>query len=588
MANKLITTGNIQPLLTDVAEKISDINEQLHEPQTVNIEYPNNTAQVSVDATGTKYNMIESPESTIELNGRTLVNLWKSDNKDNFSLSDTSVLNEDGSITCEGTSQWNQASYKKIELFKPNTEYTLFTIVYENTLDSFFYPINTSNVGCIFNGNPHVMIGAGFTGTHISKVVSKTDFTDCNTSIRSFVDIKCTTGKITFKCVVLEGDYTNVPVKYFEGLKSAGETKGIEVKSIGKNLIDIVNDEHYSIGTNTFVIKDNKITFNATPNLYGIRYDIGDKFEIGKTYKMSFAYEGDELKSSCGFRLVAKDGTHVYPDGTTIVPKATFTINKEIEAVQIYVGMPYTGQKQITLSNIQIEKGVEATEYEPYKENIVTLPEVEPLRSLPNGVCDEAFIHDDKLVITRNLSEIVLNGTENITAYYDGTYCFNIYHSPNIPIYYDNAQILVINDKLNSFSADDMYLKRNDTGNNFITARKNGLIISVNDFTSIDEIKTWLVNNNVTVIYKLATPTYEWYELPSPYLYKDGNIFVETGAIPLTANSHEINVSMRSVIDTNVEEITQIKEELNTLDLEIATQEDVGDMWQGLLKGGTN
>ena len=59
---------------------------------------------------------------------------------------------------------------------------------------------------------------------------------------------------------------------------------------------------------------------------------------------------------------------------------------------------------------IQVSEGTSITSYEPYQESIQELKLNEPLRSLPNGVCDE--ITEDGTEI-RRVGKIVFNGSEN-------------------------------------------------------------------------------------------------------------------------------------------------------------------------------
>ena len=166
----------------------------------------------------------------VKLEGRTLVNLWGNKSSD-FLLSGQATFNEEaGYIEITSTSQrYSNVFTKYTENLKPSTLYTIIVDVLENTFTNI--PIlrvssadsTTDNNNSCFN-EPKVING-GETGRFIFKLTTISDFSNVNVGLRTFVgndnaEIGC---KLKFRIIILEGDYTQNPPNYFEGLKSVGE-----------------------------------------------------------------------------------------------------------------------------------------------------------------------------------------------------------------------------------------------------------------------------------------------------------------------------------------------------------------------------
>ena len=159
------------------------------------------------------------------------------------------------------------------------------------------------------------------------------------------------------------------------------------------------------------------------------------------------------------------------------------------------------------ISNLQLEEGSQATEYEPYQESTYNCLLDEPLRQLPNGVCDT--LEKDKVV--RRIGKSVLNGTEewgiqstntngnglvnfSLSNYFRRKYGENNTLCDRIPI----GGIIGVETR-------ESYL----FGNQTLYIRK---LISSN-ITTVSDLKQWLQANPTTVYYELAEPTEE--QLPT-------------------------------------------------------------------------
>lgn len=146
----------------------------------------------------------------------------------------------------------------------------------------------------------------------------------------------------------------------------------------------------------------NTIRIKAGSNLYGIQMD-GSILEVGKTY--TFSLESDN--KYVGWRLGYADGTYSsISDGNSNI--RTMTIEKEVDHIWFYVGMPYNATEDILLSHIQITEGDKVPRYRACKsKNLIPFP-----YDIKSG--------DSKSGITVTIQDdggIVLNGTNTEDAW---------------------------------------------------------------------------------------------------------------------------------------------------------------------------
>ena len=164
------------------------------------------------------------------------------------------------------------------------------------------------------------------------------------------------------------------------------------------------------------------------------------------------------------------------------------------------------------LYDIQLEKYV-ATEYEPYQESVVT-PTGFKLNAIGN-VKDRLFKKDGLWQVERKLKEEILNGTE--TWFKHNTY--NLYYCENSNI----AKTYIVGGNGRTYGLCKEYPY--ETNNNLLTSIKGIFTMYSPDatmnmrfcfapfesenVTTLDGWKARLQSNPVTVMYELATPTYE-------------------------------------------------------------------------------
>lgn len=178
----------------------------------------------------------------------------------------------------------------------------------------------------------------------------------------------------------------------------------VTVKSCSKNLFDINTLKVKN--AQSYEVSGSRIDFVTTGNYGGFLFD-HNNLVPGKTYTLS--YKGHNSRVFVTYA----DGTYSHnaitaKDGVFI--KSTFTIpeNKKILYIQCENGN--TGATSAWIDEIQIEESGEFSSYENYKEDVKEYFLDEPLRRLPNGVCDE-ITPDGELI--RRVGKVVFDGSES-------------------------------------------------------------------------------------------------------------------------------------------------------------------------------
>lgn len=156
---------------------------------------------------------------------------------------------------------------------------------------------------------------------------------------------------------------------------------------------------------------------------------------------------------------------------------------------------------------IDIDKSYisEFNEHSIAKEVVTPIVLDEPLRSLPNGVCDTY----KNGVITRRVGKIVYDGSDNEAwsqaQTSDDLFRYNI--GMNVSTALNNKFLI-------------SHLKYMDNWDGVM--REPGYFVLADNFlrivvalNSVESLKTWLKSNPMTVLYELATPTYEKIKLPA-------------------------------------------------------------------------
>ena len=274
----------------------------------------------------------------------------------------------------------------------------------------------------------------------------------------------------------------NWDIPYFEGMQSV---KMPILKTTGKNLFDGTNlqrywDAPFTNGNNFIAPSGNTKKYYSTGRI---------KVRKGKTYSVS----GKNIIRGI-ISYFKTDDIKEYPfDGS--------------KANQMYFTSPYDGYIEWYLSNdnvnnpvtdVQIEEGSVATEYEPYKSNVLTVNEEVELRRIGEAQ-DELNLLTGELI--QRIGEITLNGSEkweirefNTTNTECVIFTINIDDKINNWLYscdkfrYNNVDVILANN-----------VEGIHTG-----GKPHSFFINVlkTKASTVEEFKNWLSNNNVTVQYQ--------------------------------------------------------------------------------------
>lgn len=312
--------------------------------------------------------------------------------------------------------------------------------------------------------------------------------------------------------VILEGDYSNVDISdipYIEGIKSVGENESNQVllRTNGINLFsirDITDPNITKYETGYLVTSGNR------------KVKIDRRLQKGTTYTLSFK---ETVRSgSLLTKVMYGDSTtltrYISVQTDSLMGRKYVTITPEIDNCYLYTYIDAGSTASVELSEVCLVEG-RSTNYisSTFNQDIYLK---EPLRSLPNGVCDE--IVGNKVI--RRVGKFILNGSEswrtsavanqtNETAFAIDGYLSNI-----------NCKIPSTNTILPNLLCDtlprreDMYNGTN--GECIVFAPPSNVFIRVANSKlstlDISGLKTWLSQNPTTVYYELANPVEEYLE----------------------------------------------------------------------------
>ena len=287
----------------------------------------------------------------------------------------------------------------------------------------------------------------------------------------------------------------------------------IEVKNTGKNLLENTGVSNTSNGV-TFTVNDDKtILVNGNNDGTANSSFIINNYSLkAGTYILNGCPSGG---SSTTYRLAIQKTS-----GWSVLGLDTgsgseqFTID---EATNIQVAIFI--QKGQTISNLLFKPMIRLSSiiddtYEPYQSNSTLFTLNQPLRSLPNGVKDIAYIKNGILYVDRKVGTVVLNGSEGwALRNVNSDTGIATYSVTDVLDYYKRS--IDVSALISHFkylgtieAATFMYSKEigitlyyNKSVTNLTT------IIYINsNITTLSNFKNWLSTHNTQVDYELAEP----------------------------------------------------------------------------------
>ena len=362
-------------------------------------------------------NVLEEQDVNLSIKGNTLVNLADIDS--DYELRNNSSVYTDFTI-CETSKLKLNTDYtfviEKELLDNHNNNFNHFEIGVADTLNT-----TNSHPALSIDDSSYASQATTFNKSKQKEIIrKKIKFTDFRgfkylsvRPIRRYSDyVSGEYANANIKVVLLEGDYTGEDIRYFKDFQSVGENQSnLEIKYTGKNLYpygDITSNWDNN-GTNSLIgwikVKPNTTytasrKSNSTGLLHFIEYRTNDIVFL--RHNECYTYrDGNE------FSVHASDTNTI-----------TFTTGKDINYLFVTASSGATETTTSLHSEIMLEEGSTKTEYEPYKEHIVTIPINEPLRSTPEGKSDRIIKKGDKWYIERNCKEVLVNANDN--DYYIG------------------------------------------------------------------------------------------------------------------------------------------------------------------------
>ena len=265
----------------------------------------------------------------------------------------------------------------------------------------------------------------------------------------------------------------------------------IQIKDVGKNLFDgifelgIINGSTgQNIANNSYIRSKNYIPVEELTDYKFSSIDFTGSVNIYE-YKADFSYN---LTTNKQINLLNY-----------------FTTNKDTKYIRF---RPASVTTNLDLK-FQLEKGTQATEFEPYKENILNIDlQGNELCSLPNNVKDELVIENGRAKIIKRVGKVVLNGTENWGTI-DNKNTGDTFYSATSVI--DNLRkgtaLNLYCDKFKNVS--DLWDNNNVVGTqmfNLGSALRFRILKTELNEVTINGWKSWLSAHNTEVYYALATP----------------------------------------------------------------------------------
>ena len=283
-------------------------------------------------------------------------------------------------------------------------------------------------------------------------------------------------------------------------------------------------------------------------------------------------------RSNLGIRLPA--GTYTLSAGTLpsgvsfyITPgykTGTFTLQEATEFTIAYFNISLNTDLSAGITVYpQLEVGSTATAYEPYTSFDYPLPTLEPLMSLPNGVCDEYDAVTG--AETRRIGKLTLNGTENwriVTEQNNESsslfYLYGVAMGGSIV----NCTHLICRTIISgseTYTYDGIY--GNYLGSTFYIRLNHS-----HNITTAEGLKEWLAAQHaagmpVTIYYELAEPVITQHDPQTvPAVYPTTTVFADAGNAAVSYN-RDSNKVVEQIMLNYTEQITDLDARIAQLEI---------------------
>ena len=454
----------------------------------------------------------------LKIEGKTLVNLCpKYVKNSDLWVNKTFESDSDGFVTVNANGTWVACPRLKMSStnIKPNTTYTVILEVKSNTL------VSSDNNGLEFSSTSfsefafkwNKVIKPKETGTFVHRITSLTNLEGVWELFRTQIYNTCTEGSIVYRWHLLEGDHTQNPPSYFEGLMSVGQdVDKISVESV-----------------------------KGDGNLISSECKVGTLFEV---YAPKGEYVASCKSKQCTIRFYRKDKTLI--DYWSLSGEGTI-YRSFVTQEDIYYVL-FDGD--INTTDIQLIKGTTPkpyTQHQSDKKQILFYNEngeLEPIQELHEWDSIEKH-SDNKWYYHKRSGKVVLNGSEEWEDFDENSFVNRQFFKDAIGNTTDtdtNKAIcnrFVFGKVLVDTNRWQYYNHLQNVWSMF--AKKTG--------QTLEQFKSELQSNNVTVVYQLAQE--EVYELAPLHLDSYANETL------ILCNSGAISPKMEFSITSHINELVK-------------------------------
>lgn len=395
----------------------------------------------------------------------------------------------------------------------------------------------------------------------IQDVVTKASFAESTRGLRTYGGFAVgKSGSITFRISLLED--TNITTETFkyeaygvmpspnypseiESVGAYNEETGkyeIEVKTVGKNLLNVPSVYELT-GVSANVAISNMPVGRYIISHSGITTNGNDGFSLVLTYANG------------------ADRTITLSSSTK---EMTITTTQEVVSFRLYSQIGSTNSQNVTTTFTNLMISETGGEYQPYRFDTSLIVLNAPLRSLPNGIKDIAYIKNNKLYVDRYVSSIVLNGSESYSSRSSavsgilGVEC-NVVLDAKTPTDNNTLPNIFCNYFMQE-TENQRYL--NNIGVSLVSSKKlrfyNGVSADASEF------KTWVSTHNTQVDYELATPiTEELGEIEIPKTMKGyNNITTTDDLLPIINLTYVRDTIIADYVENHVTELKLTESEI--------------------------
>ena len=538
----------------NVIDSITRECENISTPNTMNLENRINEFKIGKGRDVDVSEDVEEGKVEVELKGKT----WQNLVKNYWTMGKVEV--DDKYITASPSyGQYIGMGGGFVYNLKQGVQYTFIVNVIENTLeDSFEFTLTQDD-----SWKNGLTIKGGQTGTIVRKITANAD---AISGYKIQTSNKNHSGTLKFEknFLLLEGDYTQTSIeelpKYFEGIKNSFEDGIVDIKVTGKNLFD---GQLRTFNTNDTYIDNIGQHHNGDNNI---------PIKPNTSYTMTFeTISGD---------------SHIYiwngNEKVLTIPGSKDTVSfrtpLECNSLSFYRNVAdYT--KDRLKYKIQLEENSKSTPYEPYYKKKISFNIREPLRSLPNGVCDEIRNNNGQWELVRRVHKVVLDGSEIWTRYerWDTTNTMQFYldYSTGLPNplleysagYCDRFAYKSYSEFNNKQDREGFIIYggyKNDT--NILKTFSPQISISKSKLSTLDVngFKQWLSQNPTTFYYQLETPTITPIE-PMEFDVKPlATMTINSEIAPIS--NHKVVLNRAGQIEQGIVQIAELKKRVDSLE----------------------